>query len=167
MCQQFKYFAFISYNSNDIAWGKRLQRKLESYRMSATLCSERGWKRKPINPIFFAPTDIQPPSLTPVNAIISSFFASVKKKLNISTTQVEHKIYISLSQMANHTAETLTPSASILLFKTWVYQRYQERISTRKYSVGHGSTKSVHMFSWYPNCSMQNLIQYGNAINVN
>ena len=64
MCQQFKYFAFISYNSNDIAWGKRLQRKLESYRMSATLCSERGWKRKPINPIFFAPTDIQPGGLT-------------------------------------------------------------------------------------------------------
>lgn len=64
MCQQFKYFAFISYNSNDIAWGKRLQRKLESHRMSATLCSERGWKRKPINPIFFAPTDIQPGGLT-------------------------------------------------------------------------------------------------------
>lgn len=64
MYQPFKYFAFISYNSNDIAWGKRLQRKLESYKMSATLCSERGWKRKPINPIFFAPTDIQPGGLT-------------------------------------------------------------------------------------------------------
>ena len=36
MNAQYKYFAFISYNSHDIAWGKRLQRKLESYRMSAT-----------------------------------------------------------------------------------------------------------------------------------
>ena len=61
---QYKYFAFISYNSNDIAWGKRLQRKLESYRMSATLCSEHGWQRKPINPVFFAPSDIQPGGLT-------------------------------------------------------------------------------------------------------
>ena len=61
---QYKYFAFISYNSHDIAWGKRLQLKLESYKMSATLCSEHGWQRKPINPIFFAPSDIQPGGLT-------------------------------------------------------------------------------------------------------
>lgn len=64
MQPQYKHFAFISYNSNDIAWGKRLQRKLESYRMSATLCSEHGWQRKPINPVFFAPSDIQPGGLT-------------------------------------------------------------------------------------------------------
>lgn len=64
MNAQYKYFAFISYNSHDIAWGKRLQRKLESYRMSATLCSEHGWQRKPINPIFFAPSDIQLGGLT-------------------------------------------------------------------------------------------------------
>lgn len=63
MEQEFKYFAFISYSSKDTVWGKRLQRKLENYRMPATLCSERGWKRKPINPIFFAPTDIQPGGL--------------------------------------------------------------------------------------------------------
>ena len=31
--------------------------------MPATLCSKRGWKRKPLNPIFFAPTDIQPGGL--------------------------------------------------------------------------------------------------------
>ena len=64
MNAQYKYFAFISYNSHDIAWGKRLQRKLESYRMSATLCSEHGWQRKPINPVFFAPYDIQPGGLS-------------------------------------------------------------------------------------------------------
>lgn len=64
MVEHFQYYAFVSYNSADSAWGKRLQRKLEGYRMPATLCSERGWKRKPINPVFFAPTDIQPGGLT-------------------------------------------------------------------------------------------------------
>lgn len=64
MEQEFKYFAFISYNSKDTEWGKRVQKKLEHYRMPATLCKERGWERKPINPVFFAPTDIQPGGLT-------------------------------------------------------------------------------------------------------
>lgn len=64
MEQQFQFFAFISYNSHDTAWGKRLQKKLEGYRMPATLCSEHGWERKPIKPVFFAPTDIQPGGLT-------------------------------------------------------------------------------------------------------
>ncbi len=60
-----QFFAFISYNSHDVAWGKRLQKKLEHYRMPVTLCSERGWKsRKPIAPVFFAPTDIQPGELS-------------------------------------------------------------------------------------------------------
>ena len=59
----YKYFAFISYNSKDIKWGKRLQRKLEEYKMPAALCSERGWERRPIKPIFFAATDIQPGGL--------------------------------------------------------------------------------------------------------
>ena len=61
---EFKFFAFISYSSHDTAWGKRLQRKLEGYRMPATLCSKHGWQRKPIKPVFFAPTDIQPGGLT-------------------------------------------------------------------------------------------------------
>lgn len=64
MNQQYKYYAFISYSSLDTEWGKRLQRKLEHYRMPATLCSEHGWERTPIKPIFFAPTDIQPGGLT-------------------------------------------------------------------------------------------------------
>ena len=40
--EQFKYFAFISYNAKDTAWGKKLQKKLEHYKMPATLCSEHG-----------------------------------------------------------------------------------------------------------------------------
>lgn len=63
MTQHFKYFAFISYSSHDIAWGKKLQKKLEEYRMPSTLCSEHGWQRNPIKPVFFAPTDIQPGDL--------------------------------------------------------------------------------------------------------
>ncbi|MDE7153152.1 MAG: toll/interleukin-1 receptor domain-containing protein [Muribaculaceae bacterium] len=62
--ESYSYYAFISYSSKDLKWGKRLQRKLENYRMPATLCSERGWKRCPINPVFFAPTDIQPGTLS-------------------------------------------------------------------------------------------------------
>lgn len=65
MEHQFKYFAFISYNSKDTEWGKRVQKKLEHYRMPATLCSEHGWEsRTPIKPVFFAPTDIQPGGLS-------------------------------------------------------------------------------------------------------
>lgn len=64
MEQKFKYFAFISYNSKDTEWGKRLQKKLEGYKMPSTLCSEHGWERTPIKPVFFAPTDIQPGGLT-------------------------------------------------------------------------------------------------------
>lgn len=61
---QFKYYAFISYSSHDTVWGKRLQRKLENYRMPTTLCSKHGWERKPMKPVFFAPMDIQPGGLT-------------------------------------------------------------------------------------------------------
>ena len=64
MQDQFKYFAFISYNSKDTAWGKKLQKKLEHYKMPATLCSEHNWQRTPIKPVFFAPTDIQPGGLS-------------------------------------------------------------------------------------------------------
>lgn len=64
MDNPFKYFAFISYSSKDTVWGKKLQKKLEDYRMPATLCREHGWDRKPIKPVFFAPADIQPCGLT-------------------------------------------------------------------------------------------------------
>lgn len=60
----YKYYAFISYNSKDTEWGKRVQRKLEHFSLPATLCSEHGWERTPIKPVFFAPTDIQPGGLS-------------------------------------------------------------------------------------------------------
>lgn len=58
-----KYFAFISFSSHDLKWGHIVQRKLESYRLPAVLCNEHGWNRKPMKPVFFAPTDIQPGGL--------------------------------------------------------------------------------------------------------
>lgn len=64
MNTSFKYFAFISYNAKDTSWGKKLQKKLEHYKLPATLCSEHGWERRPIKPVFFAPTDIQPGGLS-------------------------------------------------------------------------------------------------------
>lgn len=64
MHNQLKYFAFISYNSKDTEWGKKLQKKLEHFKLPATLCSEHGWSRRPIKPVFFAPTDIQPGGLS-------------------------------------------------------------------------------------------------------
>ena len=64
MDSQFKYYAFISYNSKDTEWGKKLQKKLEHYRMPATVCSEHNLPRRPIKPVFFAPTDIQPGGLS-------------------------------------------------------------------------------------------------------
>ena len=62
--QAYKCFAFISYNAKDTDWGKKLQKKLEHYKLPSTLCREHGWKRKPINPVFFAPTDILPGGLS-------------------------------------------------------------------------------------------------------
>ena len=64
MSNTFKYFAFISYNAKDTAWGKKLQKKLEHYKLPSTLCSQHNWERKPIKPVFFSPTDIQPGGLS-------------------------------------------------------------------------------------------------------
>ncbi|MBQ3787575.1 MAG: toll/interleukin-1 receptor domain-containing protein [Bacteroidales bacterium] len=63
MTPDYKYFAFISYSSADSRWGRRVQRKMEGYRMPATLCSEHGWERQPLKPVFFSQTDIQPGDL--------------------------------------------------------------------------------------------------------
>lgn len=63
--EKYKYYAFVSYSSKDNKEGKRLVRKLETCRMSSTLCKKHQWKsKKPLNPLFFAPNDIQPGMLT-------------------------------------------------------------------------------------------------------
>ncbi len=62
--EKFKYFAFISYSSLDMKWGKRLQDKLENYKIPARLCGKYGGKQQPMKPVFYAPTDIQPGGLT-------------------------------------------------------------------------------------------------------
>lgn len=59
----YKYFAFISYSSKDTEWGELLQKRLEHYRLPLSLCKEHDWERTPMNPVFFAPTDIQPGGL--------------------------------------------------------------------------------------------------------
>ncbi|MCM1067199.1 MAG: toll/interleukin-1 receptor domain-containing protein [Muribaculaceae bacterium] len=58
----YKYFAFISYSSADTKEGRRLQRRLENFRLPAAL----GGKRRsyPMRKVFFAPTEIQPGVLT-------------------------------------------------------------------------------------------------------
>lgn len=61
--EQYRYFAFISYSSKDISWGKRLHRKLESFMLPTAVCKVQGLPRKPMCPVFFAPTDIQPGGL--------------------------------------------------------------------------------------------------------
>lgn len=58
-----EYFAFISYSSKDIEWGKRIQRKLEHYRLPVGVCRKYGYDRIPVKPVFFAPSDIQPGGL--------------------------------------------------------------------------------------------------------
>lgn len=61
---KYTYFAFISYSSKDTAWGKRLQSRLENFRLPTTLCRQHQLEKKPLNPIFFAPSDIQPGGLS-------------------------------------------------------------------------------------------------------
>lgn len=60
----FKYAAFISYNCNDVKWGHKLHRKLVKYKFSTTLSHKNRINRRPINPVFFAPYDIQPNDLS-------------------------------------------------------------------------------------------------------
>ena len=56
--QQYKYFAFISYSSKDIAWGRQLQKKLEHYRLPARLANKRKNGPSRAYPIFRDETDL-------------------------------------------------------------------------------------------------------------
>lgn len=59
---QYKYYAFVSYSSKDMKWGRLVQRRLEHYRIPAEAGCD--WTDKHMRPIFFAPTDIQPGALS-------------------------------------------------------------------------------------------------------
>ena len=54
--KKFKYFAFISYSSKDIAWGRKIQRKLEHYRLPARLQKKDAPSRA--YPVFRDETDL-------------------------------------------------------------------------------------------------------------
>lgn len=59
-----EYFAFISYSTKDAAEASRLHHKLEYFKVTSSQALEKGWKRKPFIPTFFAPYEIQPAGLT-------------------------------------------------------------------------------------------------------
>lgn len=56
--QQYKYFAFISYSSKDKHWGRKLQQKLEGYRLPARLRKKHGDLPARVYPIFRDDTDL-------------------------------------------------------------------------------------------------------------
>lgn len=62
----YDYFAFISYNSKDEAAAKRLHRTLERWKLPASLVKEKGLKPRPMQKLFFAPSDIVPKELEEV-----------------------------------------------------------------------------------------------------
>lgn len=62
----YDYFAFISYNSNDEAEAKKLHRTLGRWRLPASLVKEKGLASKPMQKLFFAPSDIVPKELEEV-----------------------------------------------------------------------------------------------------
>ncbi len=61
MESQYKFYAFISYNSSDEKWAKWLQRKIEYYRLPAIARKSKSDSPLPrkLKPVFFAKTDIQ------------------------------------------------------------------------------------------------------------
>ena len=178
MTNPFKYFAFISYSSKDTAWGKRLQKKLEGYRMPATLCNERGWKRKPMDPVFFAPTDIQQAALRKrfrnVCGLRSILLSSVRpiqhnrngwaEKLPISTVLAAPRTSISSLWKALRMAITKKHNASIPLSKNWACLKSLEPTSTSRYTVGLGSTRNALTCNSSPNCLAWSLMPFGNGI---
>lgn len=59
----YKYFAFISYKSEDLSEAWKLKKKLDSYKLPAILCKQYAKERKPTKEAFLDKTNIQPGSL--------------------------------------------------------------------------------------------------------
>ena len=64
MERQYKYFAFISYKSDDLKEAWSLQKKLDGYKLPTLLCKQYNTDRKPTHEAFLDKTNIQPGDLT-------------------------------------------------------------------------------------------------------
>ena len=60
----YKYFAFISYKTEDLSEAWNLKKKLDDYRLPAKLCPQNDKKRRPTHEAFLDKTNIQPGELT-------------------------------------------------------------------------------------------------------
>lgn len=60
----YKYFAFISYKSDDLKEAWALKKKLDGYKLPTVLCKQYEKERKPTHEAFLDKTNIQPGDLT-------------------------------------------------------------------------------------------------------
>lgn len=60
----YKYFAFISYSSDDLKEAWNLKKKLDSYKLPTVLCRQYEKERKPTHEAFLDKTNIRPGDLT-------------------------------------------------------------------------------------------------------
>lgn len=62
--KEYKYFAFISYKSEDLKEAWALKKKLDGYKLPTLLCKQYEKERKPTYEAFLDKTNIQPGDLT-------------------------------------------------------------------------------------------------------
>lgn len=62
--KRYRYFAFISYKSDDLKEAWALKKKLDGYKLPTVLCKQYEKKRKPTYEAFLDKTNIQPGDLT-------------------------------------------------------------------------------------------------------
>jgi len=62
--KKYKYFAFISYKSDDLKEAWSLKKKLDGYKLPTLLCKQYNKERKPTHEAFLDKTNIQPGELT-------------------------------------------------------------------------------------------------------
>lgn len=62
--KEYKYFAFISYKSDDLSEAWSLKKKLDGYKLPTLLCKQYHKERKPTHEAFLDKTNIQPGELT-------------------------------------------------------------------------------------------------------
>lgn len=60
----YKYFAFISYKSDDIKEAWALKKRLDGYKLPTLICKQYNKERKPTHEAFLDKTNIQPGELT-------------------------------------------------------------------------------------------------------